>query len=198
MALASPTQCTLALKNRPKQGKENVSCELTAWKYAGSINRWVAATEVDFFHVIVNISHHYSRDLHHPPISSSSSSSSSRSSLNVFWKVFAEVGYKWLGNLTDCKGGSQDNKAHSHMMMLIIMLTIAMFVMIHHVQAQNSKSNHLVPTTWQVTSGVLPIATCHVTEKEWCWWNYLGLQERAGSLFKICTSYFRPQAQENE
>ena len=65
MALASPTQCTLALKNRPKQGKENVGCELTAWKYAGSINRWVAATEVDFFHVIVNISHHYSRDLHH-------------------------------------------------------------------------------------------------------------------------------------
>ena len=41
----------------------------------------------------------------------SSSSSSSRSSLNVFWKVFAEVGYKWLANLSDCKGGSQDNKA---------------------------------------------------------------------------------------
>ena len=93
---------------------------------------------------------------------SSSSSSSSRSSLNVFWKVFAEVGYKWLGNLTDCKGGSQDNKAHSHMMMLIIMLTIAMFVMIHHVQAENSNSNHLVPTTWQGTSGVLAIATMNM------------------------------------
>ena len=92
----------------------------------------------------------------------SSSSSSSRSSLNVFWKVFAEVGYKWLGNLTDCKGGSQDNKAHSRMMMLIIMLTNAMLVMIHNVQAENSKSNHLVPTTWQGTSGILAKATINM------------------------------------
>ena len=90
---------------------------------------------------------------------SSSSSLSSRSSLNVFWKVFAEVGYKWLGNLTDCKGGSQDNKAQSHMMMLIV---ITMFVMIYHVQAENSNSNHLVPTTWQGTSGVLAIATMNM------------------------------------